>query len=115
MLPKRAFDFDVFKCYNLIYMKLTNDEVKKLSELARIDLTSAEIKKYGEQLSSILDYVKQLEEVDTSKIELQSHHKDLNNVFRSDEVDQNKDSKKIIDQFPTKAGNLNKVKAVMDN
>lgn len=95
-------------------MKLTNTEVKKLSELARIELTKEEIKKYGDQISSILDYVKQLDEVDTSEVKTHNHLKDLKNVFKTDEIDQNKESKKIIDQFPDKAGNLNKVKAVME-
>jgi len=95
-------------------MKLSKEEVKQLSELARIKLTDQEMKKYGDQISSILDYVKQLDEVDTSKVKTQNHLKGLNNVFKSDQIDQKTETKKIIDQFPKKAGNLNKVKAVMD-
>lgn len=95
-------------------MKLSKSEIVKLSKLARIDLTDQEIEKYGEQISSILDYVKQLDEIDTTKVKTQSHLKELNNVFRDDEIEQNKEPKKIIYQFPDKAGNLNKVKAVMD-
>ncbi|MDP2684077.1 MAG: Asp-tRNA(Asn)/Glu-tRNA(Gln) amidotransferase subunit GatC [bacterium] len=95
-------------------MKLTKNEIIQLSELARIKLTNQEIKKYGDQISSILDYVKQLDEVDTSKVKTQSHIKGLSNVFKSDVIDQKDEAKKIINQFPEKAGNLNKVKAVMD-
>ncbi len=95
-------------------MKLTNKEVKRLSELARLELSDEEIKKYGEQISSILDYVKQLDEIDTTRVKIQNHLKEINNVFRADEIIQNKESKKIINQFPVKAGNLNKVKAVME-
>lgn len=98
----------------ILYMKLTKNEIIQLSELARIKLTNQEIKKYGDQISSILDYVKQLDEVDTSKVKTQSHIKGLSNVFKSDVIDQKDEAKKIINQFPEKAGNLNKVKAVMD-
>lgn len=102
-----------FKCYNP-NMKLTHDQIKKLAELARIELTEQEIKKYGEQISSILDYVKQLDEIDTTKVEEQTHLQGLNTITRPDKIDQSQKNKEIISQFPEAAGNLNKVKAVLD-
>jgi len=95
-------------------MKLTHDQIKKLAELARIELTEQEIKKYGEQISSILDYVKQLDEIDTTKVEEQTHLQGLNTITRPDKIDQSQKNKEIISQFPEAAGNLNKVKAVLD-
>lgn len=95
-------------------MAFTEKDVEKLAALARIELTPEEKKKFGEQISSILDYVDQIQEVDTSKVKETSHLKGLANAFRKDEKSEYKEIKKIIDQFPEKAGNLNKTKAVLE-
>ena len=95
-------------------MTLKLSEIERLAKLARINLTEAEKKKFGKQISSVLDYVEQIKEVDTSKVKEKSHLKDLVNVFREDRVIESCNAKESIDQFPDKAGNLNKVKAVMD-
>ena len=48
--------------------KLTKDQVKKIARLCRIKLTPEEIDKFTSQLTSILDYVQKINEVDTGKI-----------------------------------------------
>jgi len=50
-------------------MRLTKDKVKHVAKLANLPLNEAEKEKYSEQLSKILDYVNQLNSVDTAKIE----------------------------------------------
>lgn len=50
-------------------MKLSKDQVKKVAKLARLPLSDKEIDRYSEQLSKILEYVKQLEKVDTKGVE----------------------------------------------
>ncbi len=96
------------------YMILSIDDIERLAKLARIKLSNEEKEKFGEQMSSILDYVDQIKEVDTSMVKEKTHLKGLNNAFRNDQVTASCEVKKSIDQFPDKAGNLNKVKAVMD-
>lgn len=49
-------------------MSLTLAEVDHIAKLARLNLSAEEKSRYGEQLSSILDYVAMLQEVDTSAI-----------------------------------------------
>ncbi len=55
--------------------------------LARLSLTKEESETFVNQLSGILDYINQLEELDTDNIEPTSHALDLNNVFREDQSD----------------------------
>lgn len=50
-------------------MKLTLDQVKHVAKLANLPLDVKEEEKYSQQLSKILEYVEQLNQVDTSKIE----------------------------------------------
>lgn len=94
-------------------MSFTKSDIEKLAKLSRIGLTEAEKEKFKNQLSSILDYMKKIQEVDTSKVK-PSFRLDLKNVFREDLIDQYKDIDKLIKQFPQKAGQLNKVKPVLE-
>ena len=49
-------------------MSLTLDEVKHIADLARLQLTDAELQRYQQQLSDILDYAARLQQLDTSHI-----------------------------------------------
>jgi len=53
--------------------------------LARLELTEAELKKYGSQLSDVLNYIDQLKEVDTTDIEPTAQITGLENAWREDE------------------------------
>lgn len=48
---------------------IDREQVLKIAELARLKLSEEEVKKFTGQLGSILDFVKQLDNVDTSKVE----------------------------------------------
>lgn len=65
-------------------MKLKKEEIQHIAELARLDLSDAEIKKHAHDLSSILEYVKMLEEVDTKDVPITSQVSGLMDVFRKD-------------------------------
>lgn len=67
-------------------MKLSKDQVLHVAQLARLGLTSQEIITFQTQLSSILDYVEQLNEVNTDGIEPTAQVTGLVNVMREDHV-----------------------------
>ncbi|NTU70009.1 Asp-tRNA(Asn)/Glu-tRNA(Gln) amidotransferase subunit GatC, partial [bacterium] len=48
---------------------ISNKDVLYISKLARINLKESELDKYQKELSSILDFVSQLNKVNTDKIE----------------------------------------------
>jgi aspartyl-tRNA(Asn)/glutamyl-tRNA(Gln) amidotransferase subunit C len=50
-------------------MQVDEATVKRIAKLARIKVTEAEAKGLVGELSGILDWVKQLDEVDTAKVE----------------------------------------------
>ena len=95
-------------------MALSKEQVLKVASLARIELSEAEVEKFQNQLSSILEYVEQLQNVNTDGVELTAQVTGLENVFRQDEVrDCPEDERKAaLDQAPEKVGNLIKVKPV---
>lgn len=61
-------------------------DVKKVAKLANLPLSSDEEEKYSQQLSKILDYIKQLSDVDTSDVEPTFNVSGQGNVMRSDEI-----------------------------
>ncbi len=67
-------------------MKLTKEEIQHIADLARLDLSEGELEKYGSQLSGVLDYIDQLQEVDTADLEPTSQVTGLENVYRNDEI-----------------------------
>ncbi|MBI4971053.1 MAG: Asp-tRNA(Asn)/Glu-tRNA(Gln) amidotransferase subunit GatC [Candidatus Omnitrophica bacterium] len=61
-------------------------DIVKVAQLARIKLKDAEKVKLQKDLNSILDYVAQLNELDTKNVEPTSHVLNLENVYRKDDV-----------------------------
>jgi len=65
-------------------MKLSLDEVRHIAQLSRLALSEDEAELYAPQLSKIIDYVEQLNNLDTSAIEPTSQIIPLNNVMSDD-------------------------------
>lgn len=97
-------------------MKLTREEVEHLGKLARLALTEEEKERYATELSAILEYVEQLQEVDTTDVEPTSQVTGLEDVYREDAVQEcdEETRKKIIAQFPERDGDLLKVPGVFE-
>ena len=71
-------------------MGLSIEEVKKIAQLARLDLTPAEEIRHAETISQVLEYMKILNEVDTSQVEPTFQVTGLADVMRDDvSVDSN--------------------------
>ncbi|MBQ5152359.1 Asp-tRNA(Asn)/Glu-tRNA(Gln) amidotransferase subunit GatC [Macrococcoides caseolyticum] len=64
--------------------KITNEQVKHVAHLARLEITEEEATKFSAQLEAILNFADQLEEVDTEGVEPTFHVLDLQNVLRED-------------------------------
>ncbi|MDP3985524.1 MAG: Asp-tRNA(Asn)/Glu-tRNA(Gln) amidotransferase subunit GatC [bacterium] len=98
-------------------MSLTQKDVEHIAELARLRLTDSEIKQFGGQLSSILDYVQALAEVDTSGVSETARVAELENVSRKDEVKGYPASTRalLLEDMPAHSEDLLKVPPVFDS
>jgi aspartyl-tRNA(Asn)/glutamyl-tRNA(Gln) amidotransferase subunit C len=65
---------------------LTRDDVLKLARLARLQLTDEEVETFRKEISEVLGYVKQLDDVDVTGLAPTSQVTGLKNVMRDDEV-----------------------------
>lgn len=50
-------------------MALTEEDVRYVAELAHLELTEEEVRKFLPQLDSILEYMRKLNELDTAQVE----------------------------------------------
>lgn len=92
---------------------LTKDEVKHIASLARIGLSEKEIEKFSVDLSSILDFVEQLKEVDISGVEPMSHVTGLLNQTREDVTHDFGNKEEVRKLFPEEKDGYDKVKSVL--
>ena len=66
---------------------LTKKDIQHIANLARLELSEEELELYGGQLSAVLEYINQLQEVDTSDTEPTAQVTGLENVWREDKIE----------------------------
>jgi len=95
--------------------KISLQEVEHIAELARIELTKEEKEKFSDELSDVLGYVEQLQEVDTKNVEPISQITGLVNIVRKDIAENcGEDARKImISNFPEEKNKYVKVKQIL--
>jgi aspartyl-tRNA(Asn)/glutamyl-tRNA(Gln) amidotransferase subunit C len=94
-------------------MKLSKEEVLKIANLARLELSEAEVGKYGDQLSAILEYVEMLNKLDVSNIEPTAHAVMVPTPFRADEVVNDTTREKSLANAPDREDTFFKVPKVL--
>lgn len=94
--------------------EITPDLVRHLANLARIDLTDAELLRFTEQLSVIVDSVAKISNIVDENTPATSHPIPLNNVFREDEVRASLTQAEALSGAPDSAQGRFKVAAILD-
>lgn len=95
-------------------IRLSNDEVRHVAELAKLRLTEEEIEQYTEQLSAILDYAERLGEVDTGSVPPTPYVLPLASVMREDEPRPSLDNETALANAPDHADGFFRVRAVFE-
>lgn len=70
----------------MYFMNISDEDVNYLAQLSRIHVSPAEVQSLKRDLTNILAYVKQLDEVDIDGVEPTYQVLDLKNVWQEDEV-----------------------------
>lgn len=84
-------------------------DINKVAKLSRLKLAPEEGTKLAQNLSAILDYVKNLDKLDTTNVEPTSHVLNLENVTRPDEVKKSSARDKVLKYAPASDGFFFKV------
>ena len=94
--------------------KLTRDEVLKLAQLARLQLTDDEVEEFASEFSELLAYVEQLQSVDTEGLKPTNQVSGNVNVMREDEVkDYGYEPKDLLHNVPAVEEDHIKVKRMV--
>lgn len=65
--------------------EISKDQVKHVAHLARLELDDEAVEKMSDELSAIIDFAEELNELDTDSVEPTTHVLNLKNVMRKDE------------------------------
>jgi aspartyl-tRNA(Asn)/glutamyl-tRNA(Gln) amidotransferase subunit C len=95
-------------------MSVSREEVRHIAELARLQFSDEEEEKMADELSSILDYVDKLDELDTSGVPPMSHVLDVANVERPDDVAARIDRDQALENAPDTDGRYFRVPKVIE-
>jgi len=94
--------------------KVSADEIRRLASLSKIQLTDEEVEQYRKEFEKILDYVSQLQSVDTKGIEPTSQVTGLVNVTRPDEIhDYGVSKEQLLNLAPDQEDGYIKVRRVL--
>ena len=95
-------------------MKLSYEEVKHIALLARLGLSEAELERFGEQLSNILENFEILQQVDTSDVPPTAQAITMENVLRDDETMPSLPVEEVLANAPSQEEGHFKVRAVLE-
>ncbi|MFO8014953.1 MAG: Asp-tRNA(Asn)/Glu-tRNA(Gln) amidotransferase subunit GatC [Phycisphaerae bacterium] len=96
-------------------MGLSPEDVLHVAHLGRIHLSDEDVAKFADQLSSIVDYVNQLGELDTGGVEPLAHALPLRNVLRPDVPRPGLSNEEALGGAPDAAGGCFRVPRVIDD
>lgn len=96
-------------------MAIGKKEVEYVARLARLTLSEEEKERFTHQLDQILEYVQQLNQLDTENVLPTSHVLDLKNILREDEVKPSLPLSEALANAPQANGDFFVVPKVIDN
>ena len=93
--------------------RITAADVRKVAQLARLELPEAKIATYTGQLERILDYVAQLEQVDTEGVPPTTRAVEVVNVTRADAVETTAVREELLNLAPQREGDFFRVPKIL--
>ncbi len=92
---------------------IDREQVRKVAQLARLDITSAEEEQFTTQLNSILDYFEQLSELDTDEVEPTTRAIEVSNITRADKLEPFPYKEDLLKSAPEQDGDYFRVPKIM--
>lgn len=81
-------------------MSLSENEVRKIAKLSRIKLTDEKVKHFQHELSNILDWIEQLQEVNTDRVPPMSSVVNMHSPVRKDEINDGNCRENVLANAP---------------
>lgn len=90
------------------------EQVRKVATLARLELSPEEEEQFTTQLNSILEYVEQLNQLDTADVPPTTRAIEVSNVTRADQKVTFSDRELVLDCAPDREDDYFKVPKILD-
>lgn len=89
-------------------------EIDHIVMLARLELTGEEKKLFSKQISSIIEYIDKLNELDTTNVDPTSHVLPMKNVFRNDELKPSLPKDNALQNAPDRTNDFYRVPKIIE-
>lgn len=96
-------------------MKLSREEVLHIAALAKVGVTDADVEKFREQLSNILENFTALQRLDTTGVDPTAQSIALQNVIKNDDVITSMSKEDVLANAPLREGDFFKIKIVLED
>lgn len=93
---------------------IDREQVHKVANLARLELTAEEEEKFTTQLGSILEYIEQLSELDVTDVLPTTRAIDVSNITREDNLQPYPEREAILSSAPEQEGDFFKVPKILN-
>ena len=93
--------------------KISREDVSKVAELAKLKLNAEQLDNHATQIEKILDYINQLEKIDTTNVPCTTRAIEVINNFRNDENDTYKNRDDILNLAPSREDDFFKVPKII--
>lgn len=96
-------------------MKINERELRRLGNLARLDISEEEMIKMYPEFNKMIDFIEQLDNINTDDVSPLTHIHQYTNTYRKDIIAQKDIKKSILNQAPNKNSDYFKVPKVLQN
>ena len=93
---------------------IDSEQVRKVANLARLELTADEEAQFTTQLGSILDYIEQLNQLDVTNVAPTTRAIDVSNVTREDILQPYAEREAILNSAPQQEGDIFRVPKILN-
>ena len=93
---------------------IDREQVRKVANLARLELTTEEEAQFTTQLGSILDYIEQLNQLDVTNVAPTTRAIDVSNITREDILQPYADRGALLTSAPQQEGDFFRVPKILN-
>jgi aspartyl-tRNA(Asn)/glutamyl-tRNA(Gln) amidotransferase subunit C len=95
-------------------LPVDRDTVAHVAALAHIDLSPEELDEFSVELSSVIDHIARLRELETSAVPPTAHAVPMENILRDDIVEPSWQPEAVLANAPRRVDDLFEVQAILD-
>jgi len=93
--------------------RISREEVSKVAQLSKLKLNDEQIDNHATQIEKILDYINQLEKIDTANVPCTTRAIEVINNFRTDSNVKFKNREEILNLAPSREDDFYKVPKII--